>query len=86
MAISKDQKAYIIMLNDKPKLVVRSIRSVVSPMMSKMRTAHLIETMGDTSRDSRENYHSNYHWHIEEVDYLFIEYKAYRGQHRVSKH
>jgi hypothetical protein len=82
----KNTKAYIIMLNDEPKLTIIGSRATAVPILSKMRTAHLKETMGDMSASSRTAYHNTFTWHITITDCVLIkELKVERGKNRVDR-
>jgi hypothetical protein len=82
----KNTKAHIIMLNGEIKRIVIGVRSSVPPILSKMRTTHLKETMGDASRNSRMSYNNLYLWHVETTECTIMgELKVERGKNRVDR-
>lgn len=82
----KNTKAYIIMLNGKPKMTIIGPRSTVAPILSKMRTAHLLTEMGNSSRHARDVYNNLNTWHVESTEYQIKELKIERGKNRVDRH
>lgn len=83
----KNTKAHIIMLNGEPKLTIVGPRSTVAPILSKMRTAHLLKEIGNSSRHARDVYNNLYSWHVKTSELQITrELKIERGKNRVDRH